>query len=106
MSCTPASLRARFPGVFDSVAEAALQGACDEAELTVNRKRLGSRADMAVLYFAAHLAESTKPGRVSGAISQSAGSMSISFGRPGGTSFLELYERIISSGGGASLAVR
>lgn len=96
MALDPAYIRTRFPGVFDVVTDAALNGAITAAFTQVNRTALGANADEAQLYLACHIAEITKAGRASGIHRGKAGLVEIDFGARGGSSsFKDLYDQLV-----------
>lgn len=99
MSLDPAYIRVRFPGVFDSVSDASLNGAIAAAQAQVNIPLLGTLATEASLYLACHIAELGKPGRASGMRRATAGQVTLEYGGFGqssmDTSFLTLYKELI-----------
>ena len=80
MNLTPAYMRARWPGVFEDppCPDFALQEAINAAVAQVGQA-WGTQQGEAQALLAAHFAELGKPGRAEGAISGSAGQVSISF---------------------------
>lgn len=80
MAVTIATLRARYPGVFDSVDDTALTMAVDEAIAQVNRSAYDTDAlaDIATLYLAAHFGMSVKSS-IAGIKSATVGAVQVQF---------------------------
>ncbi|MCW8965422.1 MAG: DUF4054 domain-containing protein [Candidatus Pacearchaeota archaeon] len=91
---TPSELQAKFPGVFDSLSDATIQLAIDEAVLNISESIWGDYYNLGLFYLTAHILVSTTPtalGGLAGAAgsvtSQRAGGVSVSFAAasPGGS---------------------
>lgn len=63
---TPADLKAKFPGAFDSLSDPDIQGAIDEAALMINESKWGTWYDLGLLYLSAHLLATFHPDASSG----------------------------------------
>jgi len=83
---TPADITAKFPGVFDSLLDATVQLAIDEAALNINEDLWGDYYNLGLIYLSAHLLAVSVPGVLGGlagaagpVTSQGAGDVRVSF---------------------------
>ena len=83
MAVTKDDIKTRFPE-FASYSDAKLDAAIADAELQVNRNIFGAKADLAVIYMAAHSLAVSNVQQSGGAIqSQKVGDLSITYAGAG-----------------------